>query len=150
MASVRDASSSGWLKTISAGSVRHESNLTQRGCHKSTRPAGAEHQRQKLLNPHHWFGSLPGTSRSFLVASARSMARSARDMASALVIAWHATRWSGLTVTDHFHTCRPMPWTIEYSMSLCFMRFRRADGSHCSASVAQWRSGTVAQRGRAT
>jgi hypothetical protein len=50
-----------------------------------------------------------GTSRSFLRASARSMARSACDAASAFVAAWPVAERSASSETDHFQTCRPSP-----------------------------------------
>jgi len=49
-----------------------------------------------------------GTSRSFLGASARSIARSASATASDLVAAWPLITTSA-TDADHFHTCRPIP-----------------------------------------
>lgn len=51
----------------------------------------------------------PGTSRSFFATSARSMARSACEKASAFVIDWPAARWTASMVTDHFQTFRPSP-----------------------------------------
>ena len=50
-----------------------------------------------------------GRSRSFLRASARSMARSACDAASAFVAAWPVAERSASSETDHFQTCRPSP-----------------------------------------
>ena len=50
-----------------------------------------------------------GTSLIFLSASARSMARSASDTASAFVIAWPVAEGLPSSTTDHFQMCRPTP-----------------------------------------
>src|SRR5258705_3355676 len=49
------------------------------------------------------------TSRSFLGASARSIARSASATASDLMAVLPPTETPVSSETDHFHTCRPMP-----------------------------------------
>jgi len=67
---------------------------------------------------------LGGTSRGFLGASARSIARSASATASDLMAVRPPTETPVSSETDHFQTCRPMPWTTVYSMPRYFMSLR--------------------------
>src|SRR5258707_13690301 len=64
------------------------------------------------------------TSRSFLGASARSIARSASATASDLMAVRPPTETPVSSETDHFHTGRPMPWTTVYSTPRYFMSLR--------------------------
>jgi hypothetical protein len=71
------------------------------------------------------------TSRIFFEVKARSIARSASATASDLVAAWPVRGFASIE-TAHFHSCRPIPWTMVYSTPRYSMMCNNRNGSLCS------------------